>query len=80
MCGPWQSASDLILQPDIGTFAYDDFVRAPDLIRAGEIAARAVVSKLHEWFPAQREVQIATHKETPAALPALTTEPISIKS
>ena len=76
MCGPWQSASDLILQPEIGGFAYDDFVRAPELIRAGEAAARAIVPKLHEWMPAQPEVQIATHMETPAALPTLTTEPI----
>ncbi len=80
MCGPWQSASDLVLQPEIGGFAYDDFVRAPELIRAGELAARAVVPKLREWMPAQPEVQIAMHRETAAALPALTTEPMSVKS
>jgi NTE family protein len=80
MCGPWQSASDLVLQPEIGGFAYDDFIRAPELIRAGELAARAIVPKLHEWMPAQPAVQLATHMETPAALPGLTTEPISVKS
>ena len=43
MCGPWKAASDIVLQPEIGEFAYDDFVRAPDLIRCGEIAARAAM-------------------------------------
>ena len=35
MCGPWKAASDIILEPEIGEFAYDDFVRAtgPDPLR-----------------------------------------------
>jgi NTE family protein len=80
MCGPWQSASDVILQPEIGSFAYDDFIRAPELIRAGELAARAIVPKLHEWMPAQPAVQLTKPMESPAALPGLTTEPVSVKS
>ncbi|HEU4415591.1 MAG TPA: patatin-like phospholipase family protein, partial [Candidatus Angelobacter sp.] len=52
MCGPWQAASDVLLQPEIGEFAYDDFVRAPDLIRAGEAATRALMPKIREWMPA----------------------------
>jgi NTE family protein len=78
MCGSWQSASDLVLQPEIGGFAYDDFVRAPELIHAGEMAAREIVPKLHEWLPASPQLQIAGPVET--ALPTLATEPVSIKS
>ncbi len=80
MCGPWQSASDMVLQPEIGDFAYDDFVRAPELIRAGEVAARAVVSKLREWMPAPPEVPVAASLGSPAGLPTLTTEPAPAKS
>jgi NTE family protein len=52
MCGPWKAASDVILEPEIGEFAYDDFVRAKDLIRCGEVAARAAMPKIREWMPA----------------------------
>jgi NTE family protein len=52
MCGPWKAASDIVLQPEIGEFAYDDFVRAPDLIRCGEVAARAAMPEIRAWMPA----------------------------
>ena len=80
MCGPWQSASDVIVQPDIGTFAYDDFVRAPELIRAGEAAARAIVPKLREWLPAKPEMQAVAPMQAAGALPTLGTEPMPVKS
>jgi len=51
MCGPWRLASDLVVEPEIGDFGYDDFARAPALVRAGEAAARAVLPKLREWLP-----------------------------
>jgi NTE family protein len=51
MCGPWKAASDIVLQPEIGEFAYDDFVRAPDLIRCGEVAARAAMPEIRAWMP-----------------------------
>jgi NTE family protein len=52
MCGPWKAASDIVLQPEIGEFAYDDFVRAPDLIRCGEVSARAAMPEIRKWIPA----------------------------
>lgn len=52
MCGPWKSVSDVILEPAIGDFSYDDFVRAPELIRAGEEAARAALPAILAWLPA----------------------------
>jgi hypothetical protein len=79
MCGPWKAASDVILQPEIGEFAYDDFVRAPELIRAGEVAARAIMPKIREWMPAETQVS-AIPIGTPATAPALTTDPAPAKS
>ena len=51
MCGPWRAASDLVLEPEIGEFGYDDFVRAPELMKAGEIAARAALPQIRSWLP-----------------------------
>lgn len=51
MCGPWRAASDIVLEPAIGEFGYDDFGRAMDLIRAGEVAARAALPEIKAWLP-----------------------------
>lgn len=51
MCGPWKSVSDVVLEPAIGDFGYDDFGRAPELIRAGEEAARAALPLIRAWLP-----------------------------
>jgi NTE family protein len=80
MCGPWQAASDIVLQPEIGEFAYDDFVRAPELIRAGEMATRAVMAKVREWMPVTQPQFSAAPIGSPVTAPALTTEPAPAKS
>jgi NTE family protein len=59
MCGLWKSVSDIVVEPDIGDFGYDDFARASEMVRAGEIAARAALPQIREWFPA-RPTQPAT--------------------
>ena len=51
MCGPWKAASDLILEPAIGEFGYDDFARAKELISAGEVVARAALPQILQWLP-----------------------------
>jgi NTE family protein len=62
MCGTWKAASDIVLQPEIGEFAYDDFVRATDLIRCGEVAARAAMPEIRAWMPAPVELAAAVPK------------------
>jgi NTE family protein len=57
MCGVWKSAADVVLEPAIGEFSYDDFVRAPELIKAGEAAARAALPQIRSWFPASSQAQ-----------------------
>lgn len=77
MSGPWKAASDIILEPAIGEFGYDDFARAPDLIRAGEAAARAALAQIRAWLPsATVAAQPSASNETavrnePLALPEL---------
>jgi NTE family protein len=57
MCGVWKSAADLVLEPAIGEFSYDDFVRAPELIKTGEVAARAALPQIRSWFPELKAVE-----------------------
>jgi NTE family protein len=69
MCGPWQTASDVIITPEIGEFAYDDFVRARELIRAGETAARAALPQIRQWLPAAQPEAAAVPAQQAGALP-----------
>ncbi len=68
MCGPWRAASDIVIEPEIGDFGYDDFVRAPELVRAGELAGRAVIQQIKSWLPEVAPVQATA--QAPAPLPA----------
>jgi NTE family protein len=52
MADVWRSAADLVIEPDVAGFAYDDFKRANDLIRVGETATRAALPQIRRWFEA----------------------------
>jgi NTE family protein len=59
MCGPWKAASDVVVEPAIGEFGYDEFNRAPDLIRAGETATRAAMEQIRQWMPRVSQPELA---------------------
>src|ERR1700722_18881965 len=40
MSSAWRGAADVVVEPEVGGFAYDDFKRAGELIKAGEVAMR----------------------------------------
>jgi NTE family protein len=50
MSSVWRSAADLVIEPDVAGFGYDDFKRTSDLIRVGEIAMRAALPEVRKWF------------------------------
>jgi NTE family protein len=63
----WRGAADAIVEPDVAGFAYDDFKRTPDLIRAGELAMRQVVPEVRRWLeaPTGRPVSLKAKPVTP---------------
>jgi len=63
-CSPsWRMVSDVILEPEIGEFGYDDFVQASKLISAGEDAARAALPNIRLWIKAGEEQQVVVKNE-----------------
>ena len=46
----WRGAADVIVEPDVAGFAYDDFKRAGELITAGEIATKKVLPEIRKWL------------------------------
>jgi NTE family protein len=46
----WRGAADVIVEPDVAGFAYDDFKRAGELVTAGEIATKKVLPEIRKWL------------------------------
>jgi NTE family protein len=65
MSSVWRRAADLVVEPDVAGFAYDDFKRADDLIHAGEVAMRQALPEVRKWLATPPELA-ADAKTTPA--------------
>jgi NTE family protein len=55
MAPVWRSAADLVIEPQVAGFAYDDFKRAADLIKVGETAMRKALPEVRKWMEAPAE-------------------------
>jgi NTE family protein len=42
----WRTQADIIIEPDVKSFVWDDFSKTPDMIAAGEIAALAALPQI----------------------------------
>jgi NTE family protein len=50
MSSLWREAADLVIEPDVAGFGYDDFKRADELIHVGEVAMRAALPQVRKWL------------------------------
>ncbi len=50
MSSLWRDAADLVIEPDVAGFAYDDFKRSAELIQVGETAMRAALPEVRKWL------------------------------
>jgi NTE family protein len=48
----WRSAADIVIEPDVAGFDYDDFKRAEQLIKVGELAMRSALPEVRKWLEA----------------------------
>lgn len=71
MSNLWRSAADLVIEPDVAGFGYDDFKRADDLIRVGEIAMRAALPEVRKWLetPAEQTYPAVERRGAPRVAP-----------
>lgn len=51
----WREAADIVIEPDVAGFGYDDFKRADELIHVGEVAMRAALPQVRKWLEAPTE-------------------------
>ena len=70
----WRGAADLVVEPDVAGFGYDDFKRAGELIRAGEVAMRQALPEVRKWLETPAETAVAAKARpalpSPAPMPA----------
>ena len=68
----WKQAADIVVEPDVKGFEYDDFSHSPDLVRAGEMVMRAALPEVRKWLVPEA-IQAAPKRPAvgqPAAVPA----------
>jgi len=71
-CEVWKAAADLVIDPDVNGYKYDDFERSAELVRSGETAMRAALPEIRKWMQQsepERKFQPARVNQ-PAAAPA----------
>jgi NTE family protein len=70
----WRGPANLVVEPDVAGFAYDDFKRAGELIAAGEVAMRKALPEVRKWIEAPVEsgasVKATPVVARPAPMPA----------
>jgi len=55
----WRRTADIIIEPVVKDFLWDDFDKTPELIAAGETAARAALPKIRAVLEAKKNQAIA---------------------
>lgn len=70
--GPtWRGVADLVIEPEVAGFAYDDFKRTSDLIQAGETAMRKALPEVRKWLevPAEATYPTVERRREPRTAP-----------
>lgn len=74
MSSLWRGSADVVIEPDVAGFAYDDFKRAHDLIKVGETAMRNALPEVRKWIAAPNgaadDAGKAAAVQRPAPMPA----------
>jgi hypothetical protein len=67
----WREAADVVIEPDVAGFSYDDFKRAPELIHVGEVAMRKALPEVRKWLeiPAEATYSGTERRAMPRTAP-----------
>jgi len=57
----WRRAADIIVDPNVKDFLWDDFDKTSELIAAGETAARAALPKIRAALEVKRDPETSLH-------------------
>jgi NTE family protein len=69
----WRSTADLVVEPNVAGFDYDDFSRSGELIEVGEAAMRKALPEVRKWMAEAAEAPVTVNAPllaNPAPMPA----------
>jgi NTE family protein len=66
----WRSAADLVIEPDVAGFDYDDFKRTRELIAVGEMAMRRALPEVRKWLDVATPKKVTALVARPQPMPA----------
>ena len=68
----WHPSADLVIEPDVNGYKYDDFEHAAELVRAGDQVTRVALPEIKKWLELRPSSCTLPQKITvrPAAMPA----------
>ena len=71
MASVWRSGADLVVEPDVAGYGYDDFKRSSDLIEVGAAAMRAALPEVRKWLevPAEPVAPLRERRNAPRVAP-----------
>jgi NTE family protein len=64
----WRTQADIIIEPDVKQFVWDDFSKTPDMIAAGEVAALAALPQIRAMLRGEKRDSTAGTDFSPASL------------
>lgn len=69
--GLWRPWADLVIEPNVSTFKYDDFECTPDLLRAGEEVMLAALPQVKAWLGPATTQAAAPRLDVPKIAPMM---------
>lgn len=66
----WKTAADMVVEPDVNGFEYDDFEHTEELVKAGERVMRASMPVVRKWLGAVQTSTTKSSGQTPIPEPA----------
>ncbi len=66
----WRASADLVIEPNVADFDFDDFKRAGDLLLAGQRAMRRAIPTVRRWIATRLEKPVQVSPGHAAASPA----------
>jgi NTE family protein len=60
----WRTATDVLIEPDVHHILWDEFVKTPQLVAAGEAAARAALPKIKAALEGHTERRITDRRKS----------------
>jgi len=64
----WRTQADIIIEPDVKQFVWDDFTKTPDMVAAGEIAALHALPQIRAALRGEKRDSTPGSDLTPASL------------